>query len=137
MENMVHRDCDCCGSAELQVVHNYNYKTRTKKGQLEWVVNQVICKKCGFVFVSPVPDESTLSRFYENQYVHCHGQVVDYSIEKRITSIKKYKETNSDLEKYIDIGAGVSTERYLQKITELFESVIVIEWILITAWMLH
>ena len=127
MEDMVHRDCDCCGSDELQVIYNYNFETMTKKGQFEWVVNNVVCKKCGFVFVSPVPDQSILSRFYESQYVHSHGQVIDYSIEKRITSIKKYKEINSDLVKYIDIGAGVSSERYLQKITELFESVIVIE----------
>ena len=124
---MVHRACDCCGSVEVQEIYSYHYKTMMKKDQFEWEVKNVVCKKCGFAFVSPVPDETTLSKFYENQYSYYQGQAIDFSIEKRISSIKKYKKTKSNLEKYIDIGAGLSAGTYLQKIAELFESVMVIE----------
>ena len=124
---MAHRGCDCCGGVELQEIYSYYYKVRTKKGQLAWEVRNVVCKKCGFAFVSPVPEEKTLSNFYENQYGYCRGQAIDYSIEKRISSIKKYKKTGSSLNKFIDIGAGLSAEMYLKKLTELFASIMVVE----------
>ena len=131
---MVNRDCDCCGNIELRKVYSYYYKVMTRKGQLEWEVKNVVCKKCGFVFVSPVPDEKTLSEFYENQYVHYKKQAIDFSVEKRVSAIKKlpnlidsFNENECLPKTFIDIGAGLTSKLYLDKISEMFTNIMVVE----------
>ena len=103
---MVNRDCDCCGNIELRKVYSYYYKVMTRKGQLEWEVKNVVCKKCGFVFVSPVPDEKTLSEFYENQYDK-------FEIEEFLNSIAKVRGYQ-----WVDIHEGILLKIEVAHVTE-------------------
>ena len=99
------RDCDICGSSELSSFWQYPYTVKTVHFIFEWRVQIVICPKCGFVFTSPVPEEKSLEEYYGDGLGLFNQQILDYSIDKRLTLIKKYA-TPAGTANYVEIGSN-------------------------------
>lgn len=98
------RNCDLCGSSELQEIWSYTSNYRTKTDVSAWNVRNVVCRKCGFTFVSPVPLQKCLEEHYGDSFELSIGLKPDFSVEKRILLIKKY--CNSRKTAYLEIGSN-------------------------------
>jgi hypothetical protein len=119
----VSRSCSACGSQNLESLWAYDFITNTISKQWRFKVNNVICKECGFVFVSPSPNGESLLSYYGDSYSKFDGQSIDYDIEKRLNLINQYcpqKET------FIEIGANTKTD-FHTKLHQFFKEVITIE----------
>ncbi len=112
------RNCDLCGGRDLEEIWKYSIKSRTRNDITQWKVRNVICRNCGFAFVSPSPTQKSLESHYADSFELFAGQRPDYSIEKRIALIKKYciKRRNTT---YLEIGSNNCPEfmSELKKVT--------------------
>lgn len=120
---LVERACPYCLSKDLERVWKYQFNARTKKTLWEFQVNNVICKDCGFVFVSPAPSAQDLSDYYFESYVRYDKQKLDYNPEKRIQFINK-NATQKEL--FIEIGSNKQSI-FHEKIKNIFGRVITVE----------
>ncbi len=84
------RFCDICDGRELECVFSETKITKTNTKKFRWNNRIVVCKKCGFTFLSPCPTKESLESYYRDHFSLYPGQKLDYSIEKRIDLLKKY-----------------------------------------------
>jgi SAM-dependent methyltransferase len=106
--DLAERACDCCASRDLEQLWRYTKKARTKHAHYEWDVRVVICRKCGFVFVSPCPTEAVLNAYYRDSFEYWKGQALDYSIDKRIHVIARYTR-GLRRAVYLEVGSNESS----------------------------
>lgn len=99
------RNCDLCGSGDLQEIHSYSAKYRTKTDMSIWNVRNVVCRACGFAFVSPAPQQKCLDLHYGDSYELSNGLKPDFSVSKRINLIRKYSAGRPDAA-YLEIGSN-------------------------------
>ncbi len=119
------RECDCCGSSDLEEIWSYAQKCKTRNKTFLWKVTNVACRNCGFAFVSPSPTIDSLKEYYEDSFSLFSSKTVDYSIENRINIIKKYRaETRA--KSYLEIGSNNCPE-FISKVSTLFDRVETIE----------
>jgi len=76
-----------------------------------WKVRNVICRRCGFAFVAPVPSEKMLSEYYGDSF---ELSQVNYSIEKRIEVISRH--ACSKKASFLEIG-GNNNSDFLRKLS--------------------
>jgi len=107
----------------MESLWSYDFITNTISKQWRFKVNNVICKDCGFVFVSPSPDGESLLSYYRDSYSKFDGQSIDYDIEKRLNLINQYSPQKETI---IEIGANTKTE-FHTKLHQFFKEVITIE----------
>ncbi|WP_346353527.1 class I SAM-dependent methyltransferase [Azotosporobacter soli] len=125
------RVCECCGNDVLESlwVNKYN-KQRTKSGIWCLPANNVMCTKCGFVFVSPVATAATLDEYYKDSYVHFGGSTMDFEPETRKKALEKVLDkTRKKLSKessFVEIGCNAHTQ-FHESIREYFDSIITVE----------
>lgn len=128
------RACDCCGSRDFEEIYNYSIESRTKCNTFFWNVRNVVCKKCGFAFVSPSPIEDVLEEYYSDSFSIYSQQTVDFSIENRMHVILKCLE---NIEKsganclnnentYIEVGSNNCPE-FIEKVNLLFDNIKTVE----------
>jgi len=112
------RNCDICLSSNLQEIWTYKSNYRTKTDISTWNVRNVVCKKCGFAFVSPVPLQKCLEEHYGDSFELSSGLKPDFSVEKRMRLIKKY--CSGEKTSYLEIGSNhcPEFESELQKTVE-------------------
>jgi hypothetical protein len=66
------RDCEACGSADLESIHEQGFVVI---GQTDRVGYRVVaCRECGFAFASDVPDQPAWERYYKNNAKHLYGE---------------------------------------------------------------
>ncbi len=113
------RACDLCAGRDLEEIWKYSIKSRTKSDITQWKVRNVICRNCGFAFVSPAPTRKSLESHYGDSFELFAGQKPDYSIGKRIRLIKKYSAGRSKKASYLEIGSNNCPEfmSELKKVT--------------------
>jgi hypothetical protein len=115
------RDCDVCCSNDLEPLWSYEknvYTNESSKGYL-FKVNNVICKNCGFTFVSPCFNEELLADYYASSLRSPTDQPVDYDINFRLDVIHKYlPETIGP--KFIEIGPSTLGE-FQSRVRKNFE----------------
>lgn len=99
-------DCLCCGSKH----HLYLFS--------EWGFNHYICRRCGFVFVNPRPDNEGIFKFYncdyfrESQRLLLDNNKQNKFYSSSISSVKWMKEIIKTIYRYkeggslLDIGCG-------------------------------
>jgi len=102
---LLERSCDCCGGNDLEEVWRYSRQAKTRNNDFNWEVRNVVCRSCGFAFVSPSPAEEDLEKYYRESYSIFSGQEIDYSIDKRMHVIEKYLE-KTGADSYIEIGSN-------------------------------
>ncbi|HCE45645.1 MAG TPA: hypothetical protein DET40_19050 [Lentisphaeria bacterium] len=115
------RDCDCCGSRNIEELSSYSVKTRTLSEIYLWKVRNVICRSCGFAFVSPVPGNDMLKQYYGDSF---ELSQVNYSIEKRISLIRKYMEGRNS--SFLEIG-GNNSSAFLKELSKYFRKICTME----------
>jgi Methyltransferase domain len=84
------RACDICGSNDLEEINCYQKNVKAKTGVYRWQVRNVVCRICGFAFVSPSPVEQSVSRYYSDTYPYWQGEVTEFSIERRVRVLQRY-----------------------------------------------
>jgi SAM-dependent methyltransferase len=84
------RPCDVCGGRDLHEIFHYTTRAKTRSGIYEWNVRNVVCRACGFAFVSPVPTQQSLASYYSDIYEHWQGGVIEFSIAKRLVLLNRY-----------------------------------------------
>lgn len=118
------RPCDCCSKNNVEVLWKYEFKARTRNKSWLFNVNNVICRHCGFVYVSPVYKQQDLIEYYADSFSKNSIQKIDYSISKRIELIKKF--ITEKCETYVEIGSKQKTDFHNQ-LHDLFQEIITIE----------
>jgi SAM-dependent methyltransferase len=117
------RICECCYSYNFKKLwNNYNI-VYSKKYAWEFRLTNVICKNCGFVFVSPAPTKDCLNYYYSDCYVPYRKQKLDYDIDSRIKFITRNLHGTFS---FLDIGSNKKTKFHL-KLKELFSEVYTVE----------
>jgi hypothetical protein len=112
------RSCDCCGGTEFDEVWSYSHVARTKNDRYEFNIRNVVCRYCGFAFVSPAPSQQWLDRYYEDAYSKYAGQPLASSIDARLSVLKRYGAPSS---RFLEVGSNrLST--FFALCTEYFES---------------
>ena len=87
-------------------------------------VRNVICKNCGFVFVSPAPDEFELIKYYNDSFTKHAEQSLDYNIEKRKKIILEF--VSRDSKTFLEVGSNSKSEFHTW-LDSFFNDVITIE----------
>lgn len=94
--------CSICKSIENELL--------SQKVQFNMPYSIVICKKCGFVYMNPVPKKEELNNFYKYEYSKYYGKPVSHNDEnykKRGHEIYEFtKDIIRDLDSCLEIGAG-------------------------------
>jgi SAM-dependent methyltransferase len=117
------RVCECCGSADAEELWAYDYHSPTRAGAYKFLVRNVICRACGFVFVSPVPNERSLASYYADSFCHWGGQALDYDIEKRIEFIRAQRQGT---ELFLEVGSN-QQGKFHDELKKIFAKVITAE----------
>jgi hypothetical protein len=95
---------------------------------MRWDVTIVSCLSCDFVFQSPGPKPEELERFFLFQYGYHEASQIDFSVERRVEQIAKAAEFLECSGALVDIGAGLTSEQYLNKVdVSSFERVVCCE----------
>ncbi len=117
------RECECCGSIDMEELWAYDYNTPTQTGSYKFSVRNVICRACGFVFVSPVPTERSLAPYYADSFCYWDGQILDYDIEKRIEFIRTQLKGT---ELFLEVGSN-QMGLFQDELKKVFKKVITTE----------
>lgn len=112
----VERNCDCCGGVRLDEILAYDTKARTRSRTYLWKVRNVVCRDCGFAFVSPVPTEESLSEYYADCYSFWRGEAIEFSVENRLALLRRNIVPGSR-PLFVEIGSN-ATEPFQQALSE-------------------
>ncbi len=117
------RVCENCGCADLETLSHYEHDAKTRNHVFRFDVNNVICRGCGFVFVSPVHVRTNLLDYYSDSYSSYAGQLPDYDIDKRIEFIYQVAK-GYDL--MVEIGSNQQSD-FQRRLHGIFNSVVTVE----------
>jgi hypothetical protein len=81
------RACDACGGVDLETIWTNDYTARTRSGEVRFTNRNVVCRRCGFAFVSPCPAQSELDRYYADCLAHFAGQPPSSDVAVRVAHV--------------------------------------------------
>lgn len=97
------RACDVCGSDDLSEMWTNRYAARTRSGRTAFENRNVVCRRCGFAFVSPAPPQADLDRYYADSLAHFAGQPPSSDVAKRVELVRRHVPAGLD---GIEIGGN-------------------------------
>lgn len=103
------KPCDICDSSDIRVVGTRKYSWPTRNGLFKFELNDSVCNKCLYPFVSRIPTQEFLDSFYENAFYNGADAELDFNPDARLSLIEKYGKLNS---KILEVGSG--NGRFLQ-----------------------
>lgn len=105
------RGCEACGESPLQEVYHWSHIAATRSKRWLFENRIVICKNCGFSFLSPCHEADALSSYYSDSFARFGGQALDFSPEKRLAFIEKAMSHRGGLkvEGVIELGGNAAT----------------------------
>ena len=65
----------------------------------------MVCRRCGFAFVSPCPSASDLTDYYADSYEYWQGQSLDYSIDNRLQVLRESFPDGRSLS-FVEVGGN-------------------------------
>lgn len=85
---------------------------------LSWRFNVrvALCACCGFVFASPAPAQHDLDSYYASQYAGWRGESLDYSVDARLTYLRRNLEPGA---RVIEVG-GAAGGAFWSRLGEAF-----------------
>ena len=117
------RLCEACLSNQLEEIFIFDHVVRTINHKYYFRNRNVICKNCGFVFVSPCPSQKDLTMYYEDTLSKFSYQPPTYNVDKRFNVLIKYgRKDNSVLE----IGGNIIGE-FSSKCSQFFSEASMVE----------
>lgn len=118
------RICDVCDSANLTSIWRYEHKSKTRNHLFEWQINNVVCQRCGFAFVAPVPTKSSLADYYGDAFSITAVSTPDYSIAKRVKVIREFAPSNKT--RFVEIGSN-NCPAFINEIHPIFTHIETVE----------
>jgi predicted SAM-dependent methyltransferase len=103
--SLENKSCENCGGEQLESLWSYKYIAKSSTKKWKFSVNNCICVKCGYVFVSPSYSEASLSEYYSDARIYFQ---IDYSIDKRLSVVCRYAGDRQGT--YLELGAKQNTE---------------------------
>ena len=117
------RNCCACEGDSTENLWSYSHLARTRNYNWLFEINNVICKRCGFVFVSPAPVADELKNYYSDMLVYYSNQELDYDVDARLQLISRYKGKS---ECFMELGSN-EKNRFSQEINKIFSKVVTVE----------
>ena len=117
------RDCENCGGGDLEPLWRQFFTARTRKRKFGFDVNNVICRNCGFVFVSPVFEDADLADYYKDSFSAFAGAAPDYDADKRLAFLGGVAPQGN---LFVEVGANLQT-RFHERLKELYGEVKTVE----------
>jgi hypothetical protein len=111
----VDRNCDYCGGDNLDQILAYSTRARTRSFTYLWKVRNVVCRDCGFAFVSPVPTQESLAEYYADCYPFWRGESIEFSIENRLALLRRNIKPGSR-PSFVEVGNN-ATEPFRQALS--------------------
>lgn len=104
----IKRNCECCGSSNFEsIIKSTQYSGNVNKKLYKFENNIVICKNCGFVFISPSPIETgNINEYYESAYMPFYNNILDYDVNKRLKLIRSLSVKNGTI---LDFGSNIKS----------------------------
>lgn len=112
----VDRNCDACGGDRLEKILTYSTKARTRSDTYLWEISNVVCRDCGFAFVSPVPTQESLSEYYTDCFPLWRGETLEFSIENRLALLRRHIRPGTR-PLFVEIGSN-ATEPFQRALSE-------------------
>jgi hypothetical protein len=100
------RACECCGARDLESLWPHEFTARTRTRRFAFEINNVICRHCGFVFVSPVFNETDLAAYYADAHTAFEMQALDYDPATRLVLLEQTTEPGGV---FVEVGAHQRT----------------------------
>lgn len=85
------RVCECCGGNNLEPVWSNQSVVRRAAATWLFPVRVVVCRQCGFYFVSLGPAREDLARYYADGLSGYKGIGLPYSVERRLSVLERYR----------------------------------------------
>lgn len=111
-------NCDFCESNDYELLYD--------KGRYNMSINNVICKKCGLVYINPRKSEKEIEKYYKSKYREIYSntnKVTPKSLEdceqRAIQHIDYLREYLFDEIKILDIGC--SAGNFLKLVKENYK----------------
>lgn len=119
------RACDCCGSTDLEAIWEYTFRSKARHDTYVWDVRNVVCRNCGFAFVSPAPTSASLTAFYSDTYSAFTGMAPDHSVANRVRLIAQHAPADRKAT-YIEVGSNDCPE-FVSALKDLVGETITVE----------
>ena len=120
------RACDCCESVDLEEVWSYSAQARTRSDVSLWEVRNVVCRFCGFAFVSPAPVPESLAAHYNDSLPISEERQPDFSIVNRIGLIERHLPLSPQQSVYLEVGSSTCPQ-FLAEVAKRFASAQTVE----------
>lgn len=117
------RVCECCGSNSYEPLWNNRFITETRNLTWNFNMSNVICKNCGFVYVSAVPNEESLNLYYGDSWTAFSGQKQDCDIEARLNLFTDFLNKDSI---FVEVGSS-NTRNFGARVQEKCSRYITVE----------
>jgi hypothetical protein len=116
------RACDCCGGVDVEEIWTNSYAARTRSGEYRFRNRNVVCRRCGFAFVSPCPRQPDLDAYYADALAHYAGQPPTSDISIRVEHLRSRVPAGLD---GIEIGGNQLV--YEQRVRDYFRTLASVE----------
>ena len=113
----VDRNCDVCGSGSLDQIMACTTKARTRSDSYLWKISNVVCRDCGFAFVSPAPSQESLVEYYTDCFPYFPGEAIEFSTENRLALLRRHIRPNSR-PRFVEVGSN-ATDPFQQALSGL------------------
>jgi biotin carboxylase/SAM-dependent methyltransferase len=97
------RICECCGSAETEMLWHFDHYTRTQSGYWAFRMGNAICAGCGMVYVPRSPTPQTLEPYYQDTYPAGALSMPTYRPEVRVKTIQRHAP---QARRVVDVGSS-------------------------------
>ena len=115
--NTENRNCECCGSDNVQNLWQNESKIVRYSGTWVFKVNIATCNHCGFTFTSPSITKEDLDEYHSEGFAGYKEIGLAYDIDTRLKFLKKYSKPDGKL---VEIG-GDMPDFFHQKCNGLFK----------------
>ena len=97
------RNCENCGSSDVEFLWQQSLEKKSKNHNWRFNARNVICRSCGFVYLSPRYTEDSLQKYYGDCGEYSR---IDYNIKARIEVLRKQARPQGT---YLELGAKQKT----------------------------
>ena len=103
------RDCESCAGRNVETLWSQAFKARTRSGFWNFQTTDVICKDCGFVFVSPAQKSEELLEYYSDSLSPYASQELDYDVDKRLKAIDRVLSRGGVYKRFLELGSNAQS----------------------------
>lgn len=111
------RPCDNCGGTGVEALWSYERSVARPSMIWQFQVSNVVCRRCGFIFVAPCYEADALLQYYAEALSY---QQIDYDIDSRINTALALAPLGG---RYLELGTRQKT-RFHEVLSGYFREVL-------------